>query len=116
MCLNLYMHKLIIITVAILIVIGFVYYWNIESFENSTIKKPADIVELKQQFDDIVVYDNDKDGRIGLDKCIENCNGYCVEYGMTGSANCFPVHEKSDKNFYGNVVPNEVVFSTPLLQ
>jgi hypothetical protein len=40
---------------------------------------------------DVTYYDNDDDGRLGLDKCIEKCkNGSCVEYGVTGHAHCFP--------------------------
>jgi hypothetical protein len=53
-------------------------------------------------FSDLVVYDNDSDagGRIGLDKCLEYCKGTCVEYGVTGSATCFPAENKVKANYY----------------
>lgn len=45
-------------------------------------------------FKDVVYYENDirgdARGRIGLDKCLENCNGTCLEFGITGNAYCFP--------------------------
>lgn len=45
-------------------------------------------------FKDVVYYENDIRGdvygRIGLDKCLENCNGTCLEFGVTGNAYCFP--------------------------
>lgn len=41
-------------------------------------------------FSDVKEYNNDNDGRLGLDKCLEYCNGHCVEFGQTGIAYCFP--------------------------
>ena len=42
-------------------------------------------------FEDVIYYENDMTtGRIGLDQCIEKCDGNCVEYGQTGNAYCFP--------------------------
>ena len=41
-------------------------------------------------FKDVVYYENDNNGRLGLDMCIESCDGNCVEYGQTGNAYCFP--------------------------
>jgi hypothetical protein len=42
-------------------------------------------------FSDVIYYENDMTtGRIGVDMCIEKCNGNCVEYGQTGNAYCFP--------------------------
>jgi len=44
-------------------------------------------------FNDVVVYDNDIDGRLGLDKCMEikkNNNGTCVPFGITGVAYYYP--------------------------
>lgn len=42
-------------------------------------------------FKDVIYYENNIDsGRLGLDMCIEECNGNCVEYGQTGNAYCFP--------------------------
>ena len=56
----------------------------------------------KITFGDIIRYDNDPDGRLGLDKCYANKDGYCVEYGVTGVAYYYPP-EKLNTN-YGNVV------------
>lgn len=78
-------------------------------------KTTPDILDLRQQFDDLIVYDNDADGRIGLDKCIEKCNGYCVEFGQTGSAYCFPAREPQSKDFNGVIVPNEQKLAYPNL-
>lgn len=46
-------------------------------------------------FDNVTGYINDDlnanpNALTGLDKCINQCNGYCVEYGLTGNAMCFP--------------------------
>ena len=50
--------------------------------------------EYDNLFSDIVFYPNDDDvdtgGRIGLDKCFQSCQGNCIEYGVTGTAYCFP--------------------------
>ena len=71
------------------------------------VKRTPDIIDVTKMFDDVIVYDNDTDGRIGFDKCIEKCKGYCVEYGQTGSAYCYPVVKQEKKNFDGMIVPNE---------
>lgn len=47
-------------------------------------------------FKDVIFYKNDDDplldGRkTGLEKCIELCNGRCVEFGITGASFCFPL-------------------------
>ncbi len=43
-------------------------------------------------FKSVVTYENDTfpEGKIGLEKCIQNCNGECLEFGVTGIAHCFP--------------------------
>jgi hypothetical protein len=41
-------------------------------------------------FRDVVYYENDLDGRLGLDKCLDNKTGYCVEFGQTGNAYYYP--------------------------
>jgi hypothetical protein len=54
-------------------------------------------------FADVKIYENDNDegwGRIGLDKCLEYCNGVCVEYGVTGVAHCFPSQNSVKRNYY----------------
>ena len=44
-------------------------------------------------FKDVTYYENDNLGRLGLDMCVQSCNGYCVEYGVTGNAYCFPSND-----------------------
>lgn len=78
-----------------------------------SVKQTHEIIDLSKQFTDMIVFDNDADGRIGFDKCIEQCNGYCVEQGQTGSANCFPAREPEIKDFDGGIVPNEKQLSYP---
>lgn len=46
-------------------------------------------------FRDIIVYNNDEDpyepgGRLGIDKCLDECSGKCIEFGVTGVGYCFP--------------------------
>lgn len=111
---------LIIICIVLILVLTYVLFIRKPIEENfgdpMTVKKTPEILDLKQQFDDIITYDNLPDGRIGLDRCIENCNGYCVEYGITGSANCFPAREPSVKDFTGMIVPNDKKISFPNLE
>jgi hypothetical protein len=47
------------------------------------------------QFSNVDVYLNDENPFIegetsGLEKCFNYCNGTCVEFGITGTAMCFP--------------------------
>jgi hypothetical protein len=49
-------------------------------------------------FSDIITYQNNSDGRVGLDKCYEDCKGTCVEYGITGIAQCFPLNNPIKTN------------------
>jgi hypothetical protein len=71
---------------------------NKKSLEDLRKNKPLNNIFEDKLFSDVITYENDLDGRLGLDKCIENCKGLCVEYGETGLAHCFP--EK-------NIVPFE---------
>lgn len=45
-------------------------------------------------FDDVVVYYNDQKGRSGLDRCLDNKCGRCVEFGLTGDAYYYPCKSK----------------------
>ena len=53
-------------------------------------------------FRDVIVYENDPNGRMGLDKCYDNKTGYCVEYGQTGIAYYYP--DIMPYDYYGAVV------------
>lgn len=106
-----------IVLILVLIYVLFVRKPIEENFGDPvSVKKTPDILDLKQQFDDIITYDNDPNGRIGLDKCIEKCNGYCVEFGLTGSAYCFPAREPTVKDFNGMIVQNDRKLSFPSLE
>lgn len=46
-------------------------------------------------FSDVILYNNDENPYVageesGLEKCLDNCDGNCVEYGVTGITYCFP--------------------------
>lgn len=46
-------------------------------------------------FQDVIIFKNDDDlyesnGRLGIDKCIDQCSGKCIEFGITGVGYCFP--------------------------
>ncbi len=55
--------------------------------------KPLNNIFEDKLFSDVIDYENDLDGRSGIDKCLEKCQGVCVEYGQTGIAHCFPEKE-----------------------
>lgn len=42
-------------------------------------------------FKDVKMYMNERtlEGELGLEKCIKECEGMCVEYGITGNTFCF---------------------------
>jgi hypothetical protein len=109
------MKLLIIFITVIILILGYILILQKKEFFGDivSVKQIPDILDLKQQFDDLIVYDNDADGRIGLDKCIENCHGYCVEFGQTGSAYCYPVKEHIPKDFTGGIVQNEQKLAFP---
>lgn len=94
-----------IILWAILLILLY-YLWNKHANEPyiggipSTIfpKKNIKIDVLEDPlFKDVIMIDNDEDpyiGMLGIDKCMERCNGNCVEYGITGQGLCFPAVKK----------------------
>lgn len=46
-------------------------------------------------FTNVITFNNDDDpyaqgGKIGLQKCLEQCDGKCIEFGVTGIGYCFP--------------------------
>lgn len=61
---------------------------------NDIMSESLDIL-LDPVFSNIIVYNNDENPyvegeQIGLAKCLDRCNGKCVEFGVTGIATCFP--------------------------
>ena len=65
-------------------------------FEDLRKNKPLNNIFEDKLFSDVITHENDLDGRLGIDKCIESCKGVCVEYGVTGLAHCFPEKELPD--------------------
>jgi hypothetical protein len=72
-----------------------------EPFDTDTFSNPLKALQSNvplmgdSLFDNVIGYVNDDlnenpHGLTGLDKCIVNCNGKCVEFGLTGNAMCFP--------------------------
>jgi hypothetical protein len=73
---------------------------NLGTFEALRKESPISKTFEDDLFKDLIYYENDESikmieggetlGRMGLDKCLENCKGQCLEYGQTGVAWCFP--------------------------
>jgi len=87
--------KIILIILLILIFILIIdkkeNYTNDNKSINNGIIEGSDPLQ-GQLFDNVIMYSGDKtlEGELGLEKCINKCNGMCVEYGITGDAFCFP--------------------------
>jgi hypothetical protein len=64
-----------------------------KKFDDLRKVKPLNLLTEDVLFKDMILYENQIDGRLGLDICLEKCDGTCVEYGVTGNTYCFP-----DKN------------------
>lgn len=50
-------------------------------------------------FNQVITYENDDDpyscgSKLGIEKCLENCPGKCIEFGVTGIGYCFPPDER----------------------
>jgi hypothetical protein len=55
------------------------------------IEKEGEMSEISARlFNDVIVYENDLDGKLGIDKCLDNESGHCVEYGISGVAYYYP--------------------------
>lgn len=93
-----YTHRndLLILTIVAII---FLYALDVRSFEcfdtheYGYVKKPDMFYD--PLFKDVVVFTNDADPygpkqQNGLQKCLNKCDGRCVEFGVTGTATCFP--------------------------
>jgi len=66
---------------------------NFDVPEHGYVHRP-DIME-DPLFKDVKTYNNDDNPymlgqRNGLEKCLNECEGRCVEFGVTGLAFCFP--------------------------
>lgn len=47
-------------------------------------------------FRDVITYENTVN-EFGLERCLRDCNGGCVEYGVSGVAYCFPKTNNTNK-------------------
>jgi hypothetical protein len=63
-------------------------------------------------FEDVNLYQSEPvvDGELGLEKCIKNCKGMCVEFGMTGDAYCFPSDYADISKKYTQTIQSEMGF------
>ena len=79
-----------------------------KKFDDLRKDKPLMLISEDKLFSDIVPYDNQLDGRLGLDICLEKCDGECLEYGQTGNAYCFPNDGKTviKSNYYETLRDN----------
>ena len=102
------MKKIYIVLVLIIIIIYLLYdkneyYTTIKSNSESEYRKFSNQMQKKGVrqgtdaldgllFEDVNLYESEHtvDGELGLEKCIKNCKGMCVEFGMTGDAYFFP--------------------------
>ena len=102
------MEKIYIVLILIIIIIYLLYdkneyYTTIKSNSESEYRKFSNQMQRKGVrqgtdaldgllFEDVNLYESEHtvDGELGLEKCIKNCKGMCVEFGMTGDAYCFP--------------------------
>jgi hypothetical protein len=102
------MKKIYIVLFLILIIIYLLYdkneyYSTIKSESDKEYRKFSSQMKKKEVkqgsdaldgllFEDVNLYESEHtvDGELGLEKCIKNCKGMCVEFGMTGDAYCFP--------------------------
>lgn len=63
-------------------------------------------------FEDVNLYQSEPvvDGELGLEKCIKDCKGMCVEFGMTGDAYCFPSDYADISKKYTETVKSQMGF------
>ncbi len=83
------------IIIVIILIIGYfvLFDYNYEKFDSSKGWTGGDSnTDNQQPFDDAVFYqyNSDNDDPTGYNKCVKECKGVCVDYGITGSAWCIP--------------------------
>jgi hypothetical protein len=80
---------------------------NYKNNQNKDIIQGSEPLEGKL-FDDVIMIKGAKtlEGELGLEKCIKNCDGMCVEYGMTGDAFCFP--KKTYEQKFTETIQSEI--------
>lgn len=100
--------KIIIITCCVVFLLYFFSVENAPTYEYEHLQNTdkekyntvySESIQLLDDplFSDVILYNNDPDPyddgqKTGLQKCFDECNGVCVEFGISGIAYCFP-HE-----------------------
>lgn len=84
---------LILVLIVLLIYFGISRIENLDLSGSGYVHRP-DIME-DPLFKDVKTYNNDDNPYMlgqknGLEKCLDECKGRCVEFGVTGIAFCFP--------------------------
>lgn len=91
----------IIVAVILIILIIYIFIEPKEHFDQTN-KGDIKKIDILQDpfFSNIIVYNNDDNPyypnqMTGYEKCLRNCkNGTCVEFGVSGTAFCFPPEDK----------------------
>lgn len=122
------MENIYIVLILILIIIYLLYdkneyYSTIKSDSEQEYRKFSNQMQQKGVrqgtdaldgllFEDVNLYESEHtvDGELGLEKCIKNCKGMCVEFGMTGDAYCFPEDYADISKNYTDSVKSQMGF------
>lgn len=122
------MGKIYIVLILIIIIIYLLYdkneyYSTIKSDSEQEYRKFSNQMQQKGVrqgtdaldgllFEDVNLYESEHtvDGELGLEKCIKNCKGMCVEFGMTGDAYCFPEDYADISKNYTDSVKSQMGF------
>ena len=82
--------------------------FNFENIEAISVKNKQNQQLLNDiTFKDVVVYENEPNGRTGLDRCFDNKTGHCVEYGQTGIAYYYP--ELPTNKYFGRIIDDDPI-------
>ena len=101
---NLINNKSLMIICLLIVILFYLQYNSTENFaskyvanEHIYLGRRRDGYDLLDDslFRHVITYENDDNpyevgGKLGIHKCIENCPGRCVEFGVTGVGYCFP--------------------------
>lgn len=119
---NIYIILIIVLLIIILLISNKNEYFEIikansdmskfsSKLSQKGIKQGSDALD-GMLFEDVNLYQSEAviDGELGLEKCIKNCKGMCVEFGMTGDAYCFPSNYAETSNKYTETVKSQMGF------
>jgi len=83
--------------------------YHMEKYENVADSGSKFVRENSQVFDNAVFYNldlNTTDELTGYPKCLQECKGACVQYGLSGSSWCIP-NDISVEPTKDNGIPNQ---------